>query len=779
MHTVDTTPLDENHFRLSMKNRLVGQVQRLPIQGMWRSSIMRKSFFGFLLFSIICSVSNCSVIAGDGVYVLEEITITGTRSERDSFQTPNAISVVTSEDISKKSLGTTPDMLRGVPGVMVQKTTAGQGSPYVRGLTGYQTLIMVDGVRLNNATFRSGPNQYLATVDPSQIKKIEVMRGYGSTLYGSSAIGGVINVFTKTPLDSVKGFSIRPYLSTKYSSADSGKLGRIGINGAYKNFSFIAGGTYKDVGDLKPGKGYDIQLPTKKFLLTSQKNPTIPKGAWLVDVEKPTGWEERNGDITLNYRISDGQNIKVAYQAVRQSNVPRYDRYATKDFSTLLFNPQNRDLAYLNYSAMETIPYIDNLQATLSYQRQNEGQKQQKTDSTTITEINDIDDILGMSIQLSSPLGQKQKITYGGEFYHDQLNSKSTVTNTKTNEIKMTSWGAYPDGATFWDINAYIQDDIKIFDNLEAILAGRYTKFQTEADLSIKDPSFGKFKNSGDALTGSLGFVFGIIDGLNLTFSVGQAFRAPSLSDTTAVMITNQAISAPNPDLKPERSSGIDIGIKTRSKYFYGTINYYFNRIEGAVTSVNVKEVFTDKDMPKLYQDLMNANKDAKITISYNSDEPTDIQGVELAVIKAVFPFFPEISTYGNLTITRVEDVEENQPKLREMPVNGILGIKWDKIKKRFWAETYTRFAMKQDRLSKADRIDPRIPGTTNDPSKKDPYAYTPGWFTLNVRAGININDWSLLSIGVENIANRRYREHGSGVNGPGRNFFIGLDYTF
>jgi len=740
---------------------------------------MERFFMTFLLFLTLCFVLNCSIQASDDVYVLEEITVTGTSSERDSFQTPNAISVITSEDISRKSLGTTPDMLRGVTGVMVQKTTAGQGSPYVRGLTGYQTLIIVDGVRLNNSTFRSGPNQYLATVDSNQIKKIEVMRGYGSTLYGSSAIGGVINVFTKSPMESLKGLSFKPYLSTKYSSADSGKLGRIGIDGGYKNFSFIVGGTYKDVSDLRPGKGYDIQLPTKKFLLTSQSNPTIPEGAWLVDIEKPTGWEERNGDIKINYRISDGQDIKLAYQGVRQKNVPRYDKYATKEYDTLLFNPQNRDLAYLNYTAIEKIPLIDSLQATLSYQRQNEGQIQQKAKSTTITEIRDIDDIMGISLQLSSLLGQKQRITYGGEFYNDQLDSKSVVTNTKTNEIKTTAWGAYPDGAEFWDINGYIQNEIKILDNLEAILAGRYTKFQTQADLSIKDPSFGMFKNSGDALTGSLGIVFGIVKGLNLTFSVGQAFRAPSLSDTTAVMITNQAISAPNPDLKPERSSGIDLGAKVRSRYFSGTVNYYFNRISDAVTNVNVKDVFVDKEMPKIYQDLINANKDAKVTIAYNSDEPTDIQGMELAINKAVLPFFPEISTYGNLTITRVEDIAENQPKLREMPINGILGIRWDKSKDRFWAETYSRFALKQDRLAKTDRSDPRIPGTTNDPSKEDPYAYTPGWFTLNIRAGINISDWSLLSVGIENITDRRYREHGSGVDGPGRNLFVSLDYKF
>jgi len=742
-------------------------------------NLFKTVLFLALSFYIILGLHTYSAIAEDKLYTLDEITITGTRSERDTFGTPNAVSVITSEELGRKSLGTTPDMLSGAIGVMVQKTTAGQGSPYVRGLTGYQTLIIVDGVRLTNSTFRSGPNQYLATVDSGQIDKIEVLRGYGSTLYGSSAIGGVINVFTKSPTESLKGFSLHPYLSTKFSSSDTGKFGRIGIDGGYKNFSFIAGGSYKDIGDLKPGKGYDIQLPSKKFLLTSQSNPIIPKDAWLVDVEKPTGWKEKDGDVKLNYRISNRQDIKLAYQGVRQENVPRYDKYATKEYDVLLYNPQNRDLTYLNYTAREIIPFINFMQASVSYQKQDEGQKQQKAKSTSITEINDATNTMGVSLQLASVLGKRQKITYGGEYYHDQLNSQSTTTDTKTNKVKKEAWGAYPDDATFWDMNAYVQDEIKILNNLEAVLAGRYTSFQTQADLSIKDSSFGVFKNSGEALTGSFGLVLGIIEGLNLTFTAGQAFRAPSLSDTTAVKITNQAISAPNPDLKSERSSGIDVGIKTRSKYFSGTINYYFNRIKDSVTSVNVKDAYAGKEMPKLYQDLMTANKDATIAIAYNSDEPTDIQGVEIAVNKAVFPLFPAISTYGNMTITRVKDMAENQPMQREMPINGILGVRWDENKGIFWAETYSRFAVKQDRLSKTDRSDPRIPGTISDPAKADPTAYMPGWFTLNVRIGINMSNWTRLSIGVENITDRRYREHGSGVDAPGRNFVAGADYRF
>jgi hemoglobin/transferrin/lactoferrin receptor protein len=289
--------------------------------------------------------------ASEDIYVLDEITITGTRNERDTFSTPSAMSVVTSEELERQSFGTAADALNETAGVQIQKTTQGQGSPIIRGLTGYQTLILIDGVRLNSSTFRSGPNQYMATIDPGQIYRIEVMRGHGSSLYGTSAMGGVINVLTKSPVIMPKGFSLIPHVSTKFSSADSAKNARIEFVGGYKNLGFVFGGSYKDVGNIKPGKGYDIQLPNKKFYITSQSNPkNLPEGAWLVDTESPTSWKEKDGDVKLNYLIADGQDIKLAYQAVRQKDIPRYDKLGDKEYDIFLFTPQNRDLIYANYS---------------------------------------------------------------------------------------------------------------------------------------------------------------------------------------------------------------------------------------------------------------------------------------------------------------------------------------------------------------------------------------------------------------------------------------------
>lgn len=734
------------------------------------------TYISFIILVIHCYVYNSLAEDMNNIYTLEEITITGTRIERDTFGTPIAISVVTPNEINSYGLQTTADLLREEAGVQVQKTTAGQGSPIIRGLTGYQTLILIDGIRLNNSTFRSGPNQYMSTIDSGQLERIEVVRGYGSVLYGSSAMGGVINVLTKSPASSISGLSVHPSIFSKFSSADKGKYARLEINGGYKNFSFIAGASYKDVDDLKPGKGYDIQLPSKKLLITSQEEPkNIPQGAWLVDKLVPTGWQERNGDVKLGYKISENQNIKLAYQGVRQQDVPRYDKLGNKEFDTFLFDPQNRDLVYINYTNKYISNFLDSMQISLSYHKQEEGQKQQKAKSTSFKEITDITKSKGLSMQFDSSIGKMQKLTYGLEFYHDNVDSKSITTNLKDGKKKVSEWGTFPNDSIYWDTNVYVQDSLKLLNNLELIVAGRYTQYATRSDLSIGDPTFGIFEDSGNAIIGNIGAVLGITKSLNLTFNAGQAFRAPNLNDTTAVAVTNEGIDAPSLDLEPEQSNGIDIGLKKRSKYFSGTINYYFNRVKGLMMRVPLEKVYpNNEEMPKLYKEIQESYEGIPIFVKDNIGK-ANIQGIELAINWLIIPSLPYISAYGNLDFTRGKDLSNNQPIRREQPVNGLIGIRWENKDGKFWAEIYSRFAGKQDRLSDGDIRDPRIPGTTTDPKIYDPMAYSPGWYTLNIRVGFNLRNLTRLIVGVENINNRRYREHGSGVDAPGINFIANL----
>ncbi|MGB1015709.1 MAG: TonB-dependent receptor plug domain-containing protein, partial [Nannocystaceae bacterium] len=138
-----------------------------------------------------------------------------------------AASVVTRRDLDERLPRSAPDALRYEPGVYVQQTAHAQGSPYVRGLTGQQTLMMFDGVRLNNSTFRQGPNQYFFTIDSRTLRRLEVIRGSASTEFGSDAIGGAL---LATPLDPTlkptKGWHVAPRASLQTATADGAIGGR-------------------------------------------------------------------------------------------------------------------------------------------------------------------------------------------------------------------------------------------------------------------------------------------------------------------------------------------------------------------------------------------------------------------------------------------------------------------------------------------------------------------------------------------------------------------------
>ena len=123
-------------------------------------------------------------------YDLDEIVVTASRRPVEAFSEPYLINARDAENLTEvRQVRTIPDAMREIPGVMVQKTGHGQGSPYIRGFTGLRTLFLIDGIRLNNSTFRDGPNQYWNTVDAFAVQRLELVKGPSSVLYGSDAIG--------------------------------------------------------------------------------------------------------------------------------------------------------------------------------------------------------------------------------------------------------------------------------------------------------------------------------------------------------------------------------------------------------------------------------------------------------------------------------------------------------------------------------------------------------------------------------------------------------------
>ncbi len=735
---------------------------------------------------------------------LEEVTVI-TRVEKDTFRTPNAVSVIDRAQIERMNAPTTPRILSETVGVWAQQTTVGQGSPLLRGLTGYQAFLAIDGVRLNNSTFRSGPNQYLVTTSPDSLDRIEVLRGAGSMLYGSGAMGGVISMFTKDTIleDATEDWTIQSRAFTRFASGSSERLGRLEVVGSQKQLGFSVGASARWFGNINPGSGYDLHHKNRKFEIVTEKPEGVqvfegpPKDVpdqWLIDSETPLGWNAYDGDAKLSYKLTDTSTVNLAYQLWRQPQTPRYDKIAPREFDEFFFEPQDRDLLYATYVSKPETLLIDQILLTTSYHRQKEGRNELKRDATERRERFDTVNTLGISAQGTNSSLPRQRVIAGGEFYLDTLTSQTIKTDVITGKEDIDDTkGRFIDGSQFWDANLYVQDEIELHNRLELTLGGRYTLYNTHADLSVRDTQFEEFNQSGNALTGSAGVVAGITDALNAVANFSTSFRAPSLNDTTAVEVTNEGIDSPSPDLKSERGWTAEGGIKARYSWLIGSLTLFHGRVSDLVTRVPVEDAYAGQPLPNLIKEIQQNNPGIDVYVFDNVDE-VQIQGVEFA---GLVPIQNGVSLYGNATFTRGKvlvingaapdpDKPWEERIRREPPLNGMVGIRWQPPAQRFWAEFFVRSATEQRRLNRSDIRDPRIPGTTRDTGEVKFDANgaaigqgSPGWMTLNLRGGIQVTQYNRLTLALENLLDKRYREHGSGINAPGFNVVVSLDNRF
>ncbi|MFM1871626.1 MAG: hypothetical protein RL398_1048, partial [Planctomycetota bacterium] len=289
-----------------------------------------------------------------------KVVVTASRTEQDPFDAPRSVDVLTRQDLDRLSPRSLPQALREIPGVLVQETAPGQGSPFIRGFTGYSNLLLIDGIRLNNSTFRSGPNQYWSTIDPLSLERIEVLRGPNSTLYGSDAVGGTVQVITKSPTAyGERGWDAGGSLYGRYASAENSVTGRLEleVGQGYADggrTGFLVGGSARNLGDLEGGDATGIQ--------------------------RETGYGETAADFKVEHWFDESSRLVLLHQRMSQDAVPRTHStifgtsYAGSSVGTDLQrdNFQDRYLTYLQYHRTDMGGPIDAMHFSVSFHEQSQ-----------------------------------------------------------------------------------------------------------------------------------------------------------------------------------------------------------------------------------------------------------------------------------------------------------------------------------------------------------------------------------------------------------------------
>ena len=632
------------------------------------------------------------------------------RGRKSLFDAPVAGSVRSRQEMIERQA---PDMfhaLQNEVGVLIQSTAAGQASPFIRGLTGQQVLILIDGIRLNNSITRRGPNQYFNTIDPGMVHHIEVMRGQGSVLWGSDAIGGAINVVTRGA-NVHQGAYHHDYAGAEFTqyfnTSNSASYRRANVEGWVGSTGVFAGGSFLNVRDLDTGFDHFSRQPG-------------------------TNYEQWAGDIKFNYLISEEQLVTVSLQHFQQDDLPRSDRFPgypgdRNNSNTVggarFFDPQQRDLAYVRYQALDPIMGLDAVTVTGSYHRQRENQKRgipnarfQETDVDTF----------GVNAVAATDMDSAGKFTVGFDWYYDDVDSSFGGS---------ASGPIIPDDAWYQRVGAFLNWDVALTDRLDAVAGVRYENIDTAGTPDIDGTDVFINPNYNDWVA-QIGLVYELRPCLHIVGSISEGFRAPNLDDLMAnnPNVLQQGQSVPSLGLAPETSRNYEVGLKSNFDRLRTQAFVYWMDIENNIVSINAA--------PNTFA---SANQDSFV------------QGAEL---DGELLLADGWALYGNVWYTYGVNNVTNSPLSRIPPTQGIVGVRWRESQLRSYFDIYTWLVRRQDRLEQVrDITDERIP-----------IGGTPGYGTLNLRLGHSLGDCDnhRLSLSLENIPDQPYLVHGSGVFGTG-----------
>lgn len=705
----------------------------------------------------------CSVVSGQRLSLeiqlrvgalSESVTVTPARGQtRELVETPEAVSVTTAEEVSRRPHIILPQALKEEPGLHLQQTTAAQGSLFLRGLTGQHVVNLIDGVRFNNSTFRPGANQYTAFIEPAAVERVEVVRGPNSTPYGSDSLGGTMNVLTRPAGSAIDGFELHGGVRTFFASADLSGGGDAHLSGGGRRWGFYAGGSARRAQDLRAGGGLDSHSVVTRLLGISSKV--------LGDRLQDTGYTQYGAHAKLTARLTDTDTLTFSYLRGTQLGVRRYDQL-DGGLGNLLsdFDPQTLDFATARYDRAALGP-LDTVSLTFSYNGQRDDRRSQSINNATglrsrITDEYNRTDAFGYQAQATTRLGARHSLAFGGEFYDEYVRSERTdlrfsnATGDFTDRADVRA--RFPDGARYRTLGLFVQDAARLIpERLTASFGLRYSRFkyrQTPDDNPLDArglPTVPTFETSFDDLTFNTGFVLNVTHQLSLTGGVSRGFRAPNVNDFGSIglsglgfeitpeegvrlgaLLGNFDASRPPVDagrpvlqLQPETLYNYEAGVRLRTSRLSATasaFNAEFNDFierrvallpQGAVgQTVGGERVVRQDPGGAVYTALSSA----PVFVRANAGH-IRMRGVEGSLTARPTR---SLSFNAHAFYLRATNTETGAPPSLENgvpPLTGFAGLRWEPLGRRFWFETYSLFAGAQTRFSDNDLQQARIGG--------------------------------------------------------------------
>jgi len=586
---------------------------------------------------------------------LDSITVKSRLVQKNKINLPYSLVQKNAASIKFGNYRTTPEALMGSSGVFVQKTNHGGGSAFIRGLTGNQTLLMLDGVRINNATFRYGPNQYLNNIDLYTIDQIEVSKGTGSVEYGSDAIGGVIHLHSITPsYNQKKTWSTST--SLKYIGQDMEKSNRTTVQYAQKNFAIQSGITLRNFGDLVGGKN--------------------------VGVQSPSGYDETGVNTIAKVQLNKAGEITITSRFFIQKDVPIYHKVLLESFKINEIAKQERNIHSIQWEKNFSSKYLSKIKVIQSLQYSNEERESNKLNNAIYKYERDQVSSNGTSIDLYSNPTKNWQINSGVDYNADKIES-SLIDKNLTTGIAVSKRGLYPNNSSYKSFSVFNLHKIDLQKwHIEAGL--RYNSF----GIRLTDTSIGEVNIHPSALVGNAGISYKLNTNNIVYASLSSGYRASNIYDMGTLGIVDFRYELPSNSLEPEKSLHYELGYKLNTKMVQFDLSGFY---------LNLKDIITRQ---KVTGSIINGYQ----VYSKQNSDASYIKGFETNLALQLNQQFKWSS---NLTYTYGQNETKNEPMRRIPPLFGQQELAWKKNNTQILVQHL--FAGKQDRLAQGDKDDNRI----------------------------------------------------------------------
>lgn len=712
------------------------------------------------------------------------------------------VETISAKDVDRVQSGTTVDALSDLSGVYVQKSQFGGGSPVLRGLEANRVLLVVDGVRMNNAIFRNGHLQNAITVDVNSLERMEVIYGPGSLAYGSDALGGVIHFRTREPRfrTNEPGWSTQASL-TFGSAANRWTSGLSAEYGSHKLASYTQL-SYSNFGDLRAGNKRPAAFPA--FGLRTQYVRRIEGEDQLVDndqpnVQSPSGYQQYDLLQKFRFSLADGLELSANFQASTSADIPRYDALTELQDGELRwaewnYGPQTRLMGSIRLADRRGARLWDVSNVLVSHQFVSEDRIQRRKDDPL--RESSLVDVHSTNLQwdLSKSLPTGGSIRYGADARIDYVSARTELLDVETGNLMTTGLATrYPsEGSRLGTAGLFVDYRYTLTPKWEVSVGGRYSRQWLQSTFGADEPVewpaeyLSGVSNNEGAFTSSAGLQYRS-DAHRWRFLFAQGFRAPNVDDFAKFRERNGFIQIPNPELGSERSNSIELGYDYQDDNWFLATGVFFSRLNNAI-------IRRDFQLPNGQDFFLSFGDTLRVQANVNA-ESADIYGFDLDIRRRIGEYWQLRTDFHWLRGRRQQSDPRGGtiflPQDHIPPAYGQFGVRFEK--ERLYAGLRIRYQLAKsledyavgaitaeedgrlqfDRTGTSDNLEftPRDPQT-------GAFAGAYGWWTLNLNGEYQLSEQFTLRLSAENLLDVHYRPFASGISAPGRNLVLGVVFT-